>query len=126
MNNPYRFGIVSFDAFDSFGDLSRLFLGDSDSYSNANLEAEQTFSIKKEKEGSDDGMKSFELCSNSHHFPGNFARLHRLSDIQHREIGLKQVNEGRTKIAFNVCVHTPKAESPSHRNAGQQHVFFTF
>lgn len=45
--------------------------GDSDSYSNANLEGDQSFSIKKEKDSSDDGIKSFELCSNSHHFPGN-------------------------------------------------------
>lgn len=49
-----------------------VFTGDSDSYSNANLEADQTFSIKKEKENSDDGIKSFELYSNSHHFPGNY------------------------------------------------------
>lgn len=49
-----------------------IFLGDSDSYSNANLDADQNFSIKKEKENSEDGIKSFELCANAHHFPGNY------------------------------------------------------
>lgn len=48
--------------------------GDSDSYSNPNLDASQKFSIKKEKENSEDGMKSFELCSNPHNFPGNYKK----------------------------------------------------
>lgn len=47
--------------------------GDSDSYSNPNLETSQKFSIKKEKDNSEDGMKSFELCSNPHNFPGNYS-----------------------------------------------------
>lgn len=49
-----------------------MWLGDSDSYSNPNLEGSQKFSIKKEKENSEDGMKSFELCSNPHNFSGNY------------------------------------------------------
>lgn len=63
---------INFFFFRIFG----LFKGDSDSYSNANLEVDQTFSIKKEKDNSDDGIKSFELCSNSHHFPGNYLIMH--------------------------------------------------
>lgn len=47
--------------------------GDSDSYSNPNLETSQKFSIKKEKDNSEDGMKSFELCSNPHNFPGKYS-----------------------------------------------------
>lgn len=65
--------------------------GDSDSYSNANLDVDQTFPIKKEKESSEDGIKSFELCANSHHFPGNYLTCDNLC--------FKESNKNRPKTA---------------------------
>lgn len=47
-------------------------IGDSDSYSNANIDSDQNYGIKKEKENSEDGMKAFDLCSNAHNFSGNY------------------------------------------------------
>lgn len=35
------------------------------------MDTDQNYGIKKEKENSEDGLKTFDLCTNPHNFSGN-------------------------------------------------------
>ncbi|XP_055322056.1 LIM homeobox transcription factor 1-beta isoform X3 [Sitodiplosis mosellana] len=90
---------------------------DSDSYSNVNLDADQTFPIKKEKENSEDGIKSFELCANSHHFPAE--NFNGTDDIQDNAVmGLAYSTFQR------ILGNTPQVLNPIDRLYSMQNYYF--